>query len=219
MLGNPCGRWKSCGNLFSGIASRTLGHPNQSFSPQLLQSRGAVVNYRIQFEQWVAAPLEQVFPFFSNPSNLPRIMPPGLSTRLVRLCLTSRSTADPEGGTDHPGLAGVGSEIVTSFRIFPWLPWRVEWVAQVVGFEWNRHFADVQKKGPFKSFYHRHEFAAVRRNGVNGTIVRDVIRYEVGFGIFGKWTQNLLVIRKLKQTFQYRQMTLEKLLAQETQPG
>lgn len=177
------------------------------------------MNYRIQFEQWVAAPLEQVFPFFSNPSNLPRIMPPGLSTRLVRLRLTPRSTADQEGGTDHPGLAGVGSEIVTSFRVFPWLPWRAEWIAQVVGFEWNHHFADVQKKGPFKSFYHRHEFAAVRRNGVNGTIVRDVIRYEVRFGIFGKWAQNLLLIRKLKQTFEYRQMTLEKLLAQETQPG
>ena len=27
------------------------------------------------------------------------------------------------------------------------------------------------------------------------------------------------LFRKLKQTFQYRQMTLEKLLAQETQPG
>src|ERR1035438_3262557 len=124
-----------------------------------------------------------------------------------------------EGSADHPGLAGVGSEIVTSFRIFPWLPWRAEWVAQVVGFEWNHHFADVQKKGPFKSFHHRHEFAAVRRNGVNGTIVRDVIRYEVGFGICGKWAQNLLLIRKLKQTFEYRQMTLEKLLAQESQPG
>jgi len=97
-----------------------------------------------------SGPLEQVFPFFSNPSNLPRIRPPGLRTRLVRLRLM-RSTVGPEGSTDHPGLAGVGSEIVTSFRIFPWHPWRAEWIAQVVGFEWNHHFEDVQKKGPFKS--------------------------------------------------------------------
>jgi ligand-binding SRPBCC domain-containing protein len=177
------------------------------------------VNYRIQFEQWVAVPVEQVFRFFSTPNNLPRIMPPGLRTRLVRLSLMARETASPQSSPDHPGLAGVGSEIVTSFRIFPWLPWRAEWVAQVVGFEWNHHFADVQKKGPFKSFHHRHEFAAVRRNGVDGTIVRDVIRYELGFGIFGKRVQNLLLIRKLKQTFEYRQMTLENLLAQESQPG
>jgi hypothetical protein len=54
---------------------------------------------------------------------------------------------------------------------------------------------------------------------VNGTIVRNVIRYEPGLGIFGKWAQNLLLIRTLKQTFEYRQMTLEKLLAQEGQPG
>jgi hypothetical protein len=69
-------------------------------------------------------------------------MPPALRTRLVRLRLM-RSTAGPEGSTDHPGLAGVGSEIATSFRIFLWLPWRAEWVAQVVGFEWNHHFEDV----------------------------------------------------------------------------
>jgi hypothetical protein len=100
------------------------GTSNQYSPLQLLQSRGAVVNNRIQFEQWVAVPVEQVFSFFSNPSNLPRIMPPGLRTRLVRLRLMPRSTDSPESSADHPGLAGVGSEIVSSFRIFPWLPWR-----------------------------------------------------------------------------------------------
>jgi len=96
-----------------------------------------------------SSPVGAGFPFFSNPSNLPCIMPPGLRTRLVRQRLMSRSTAGSEGGTEQPGLAGVGSEIVTSFRIFPWLPWRAEWVAQVVGFEWNHHFADVQLSSPF----------------------------------------------------------------------
>ena len=55
---------------------------------------------RIQFEQWVAVPVEQVFRFFSNPNNLPRIMPPGLRTRLVRQRLMSRS----EGGTEQAGM-------------------------------------------------------------------------------------------------------------------
>jgi hypothetical protein len=44
--------------------------------------------------------LEQVFPFVSNPSDLPRIMPPGLRTRLVRQRLMSRS----EGGTEQAGM-------------------------------------------------------------------------------------------------------------------
>jgi len=70
----------------------------------------------------------------------------------------------------------------------------------------------VQKKGPFKSFHHRHEFAAEVRNGISGTLVRDVIEYEVGFGVFGEGAQKLFVARQLQKIFDYRQKTLEKLL-------
>jgi hypothetical protein len=43
------------------------------------------MNHSVQFEQWFAVPLERVFLFFANPSNLPRIMPPQTGTELVRL--------------------------------------------------------------------------------------------------------------------------------------
>jgi ligand-binding SRPBCC domain-containing protein len=170
--------------------------------------------YRVEFEQWVPVATERVFLFFANPNNLPRIMPPATGTRLAELRLAP-PVRSIEGVRDaNLGLlAGVGSEIVTSFRLFPFLPFRAQWIALITEFEWNHHFADIQKKGPFKRFKHRHEFSAKTQNGMSGTIVRDVIEYDPGFGPLGQLAQKLFIAPSLKQTFEHRQQMLEKLLA------
>jgi ligand-binding SRPBCC domain-containing protein len=76
----------------------------------------------------------------------------------------------------------------------------------------EHHFADIQKKGPFRRFQHRHEFSLETRNGASGTTVRDVIAYDPGFGGLGALAQGLLIAPSRKQTFEYRQKMLEKLL-------
>jgi len=160
-----------------------------------------------QFTQWLPVSIETVFLFFANPDNLPRIMPPKTGTRLTELRLIA-----PAGSRSTPSLAGVGSEIVTSFRLLPPLPLRARWTASITEFEWDHHFADVQKSGPFRRFHHRHEFTAELREGISGTLVRDVIEYEVGIGPLGPWADKLFVTRKLQHAFAYRQAALRKLL-------
>ena len=169
--------------------------------------------HRVEFEQWLPVDVEKVFLFFANPNNLPRIMPPATGTRLAALRLVP-PVASIEGVRDSNlgSLAGVGSEIVTSFRLFPFLPFRAQWIALITEFEWNHHFADIQKKGPFKQFQHRHEFSAKTQNNVEGTIVRDVIDYDPGFGLLGQLANKFFIAPSLQQTFEYRQKTLEKLL-------
>lgn len=171
------------------------------------------MQYYLQFEQWVPFPLDHVFAFFANPNNLPRIMPPATETKIVLLELKPPPPDHSALATLASTLAGPGSKITTSFRIFPFAALHAEWVAHITEFEWNRHFADVQEKGPFKSWHHRHQFAKVVRNGANGTIVRDLVEYEVGFGPLGGIAQNLFVGRQIQQTFAYRQGILESLLA------
>ncbi len=172
------------------------------------------MTHQVQFEQWVPAAIERVFLFFANPGNLPRIMPPETGTELVGLKLRPppRAPAVRASITDRDPLAGVGSEIVTSFRIISFLPFRTQWIALITEFDWNHHFVDVQKEGPFKSFRHRHELRAASRNGVNGTVVRDAIEYDLGFGWPGGLAQRSFVSRQLRLTFEYRQKALEKLL-------
>jgi ligand-binding SRPBCC domain-containing protein len=184
----------------------------------------------VQFQQWVPFPLEQVFLFFADPENLPRIMPPSSRTRIDALKLVSpKSDASTTDGSPARGesgvparldgrdarpstLAGVGSEIVTSFRILPSLPFRAQWIAQITEFEWNRYFADIQTRGPFKSWHHLHEFEVHMRNGVNGTVLRDRIEYDVGFGLLGVAAQKIFVRRRMGQTFGHRHTVLEELL-------
>lgn len=162
--------------------------------------------YHLEFEQWVPFPLDQVFLFFTNPNNLPRIMPPQLGARILRLELIPPANAS--------NLAGTGSTAHISVRMIPFLPFRAPWVARIVDFEWNHHFADIQEKGPFKSWHHRHQFAAEIRDGVTGTLVSDILDYEIGFGPLGAIAQKLFVARQMQQTFAHRQKILESLLAQ-----
>jgi ligand-binding SRPBCC domain-containing protein len=152
-----------------------------------------------------------VFAFFSNPENLPRLMPAAMQTRIDKLHLVR-----PPVSTDSvasPKAVGVGTIITTSFRLFPFLPVRVPWIARITEFEWNHYFADVQEKGPFKRWHHRHEFVEETRNGVKGTMVRDVIEYEVGLGPLEALTNSLFFERRIRATFAARQNHLPHLLS------
>jgi ligand-binding SRPBCC domain-containing protein len=166
--------------------------------------------HHLEFEQWVPFPLERVFGFFSNPENLPRIMPASSGTKLV--VLNRMPAPPPPPGVTGDKAAGTGSTIVTSFQVFPFLPLRAKWVARITDFDWNHYFADVQEQGPFKSWHHRHEFLAETRGEIHGTIVRDVIDYEVGFGFLGAIANALFVRRQMERTFAERQKTLARLL-------
>jgi len=173
------------------------------------------MSYHLEFEHWIPFPPERVFRFFADPHNLPRIMPPASATRILRLDLVPpRHPESAESTVGEPNLfAGIGSTIVTSFRPFPALPFRALWVARITEFEWDHHFADVQEKGPFHSWHHRHEFVAEMRGSAPGTLVRDLIDYEIGFGLLGRLAQGLFVARQMQSIFTHRQKVLQSLLA------
>lgn len=165
----------------------------------------------LEFSDWVSFPLARVFAFFSDPRNLPRLMPRQTETRIDRLDLVS--PPPPPDNSASSQSAGAGTVIETSFRLFPYLPLRARWTACITEFEWNQYFADVQKKGPFKSWHHRHEFLHERRDRVDGTLVRDLIEYEVGFGPLGAIANSIFIERQMRQTFAQRQQALPQLLS------
>jgi ligand-binding SRPBCC domain-containing protein len=165
----------------------------------------------LQFDDWVPFPIAHVFAFFSNPRNLPAIMPAAMDTKLERLCLVQPSLS--HDFTASPDAAGIGTIIETSFRVLPFLPLRALWIARITEFEFNHHFVDVQQKGPFKQWRHRHEFVAEIRDGISGTLVRDSIEYEVGFGPLGALANSLFVAAQMRRTFKLRQQKLPQLLS------
>ncbi len=165
---------------------------------------------RIQLEQWVPVPLGDVFRFFADPHNLPRIMPRTLQARLDGLTIVPPKVA-PEG--NDPPAAGAGSEVLLSFRPFPFFPARASWLARIVEFEWNSYFVDVQARGPFRALRHRHGFRAENRGGRSGTVIEDLVEYDPGFGAVGRLADALLIHPMFRSTFEHRQRAVEEYFA------
>src|SRR5271167_2853086 len=169
------------------------------------------MSQRFEAEQWIAAPLPRVFAFFADPRNLPRIMPPKQGATLVQLNLVPPPFPADATPPDGERMAGVGTEIVFKFRAIPHLPMHERWTALITEFSLNEHFNDTQKQGPFRRWDHTHSFAAKTINGRQGTLIHDVVEYEVGFGMIGRMLERLFFQRRLRATFEYRKTALEKI--------
>ena len=82
----------------------------------------------------------------------------------------------------------------------------------IESWEPGRGFVDRQVTGPYREWHHRHEFIAQTQHAVEGTLLRDTVEYEVGFGVLGRIANQLVVIRQMRHTFLARQRVLESLL-------
>jgi ligand-binding SRPBCC domain-containing protein len=170
---------------------------------------------RFQTEQWVSFPVELVFAFFANPANLPHLMPRKFETLIEDARIEPpppRPVVADESRRFKSVAAGVGSEIMISFYPIPWVPRRVSWLVRITEFKWNNHFCDAQVRGPFTAFNHRHGIEAEFREGQEGTLVRDVLEYELPYGWLGRMG-GWLVQRQLAKSFAYRQKRLPEILA------
>jgi ligand-binding SRPBCC domain-containing protein len=165
--------------------------------------------------QWLPYPVELVFAFFANPSNLPHLMLPRQKTRIEDARLQPpppRPVAADPARRFLSVAAGVGTEILISFLPIAWVPRRVSWLGRITEFVWNSHFCDEQVRGPFTSFGHRHGIQAEMRDGIEGTLVSDEIEFGLPYGVIGL-AGSLLVRRELKHAFVYRQKRLPEILA------
>jgi len=170
---------------------------------------------RFETKQWVPFPVELVFAFFANPSNLPHLSPPAQKTRIEDLRIQPpppRPVARDPARRFRSIAAGTGSEILISFRPLRWIPPRLSWMARIVQFEWNSQFIDEQVRGPFKQFRHRHGVAVLEQDGVEGTTVTDSIEFALPGGLLSG-PASVLVRGQIESSFAYRQKRLPEILA------
>lgn len=164
--------------------------------------------------QWLPVTRSRVFAFFSYPENLPRIMPPELQVRSERAALVP-----PHAGVgavfenlEMDKAAGAGSEFVFSFRPLPWAPIRMDWHARIEEYELGSYFRDTQVSGPMRRWSHRHEFESENRDGVDGTLIRDRVEFEIGYGWAGKLLERYFVLPAMRKSFEHRQEQVKQAL-------
>ena len=168
-------------------------------------------SYTYISEQWIPAALDDVFAFFADPRNLPRLSPPELDIKLGKLELVSPGFVPAGYGARGAQMAGAGSSIGIRFHP-PEFPLPMAHTAHITEFVWGRYFRDQTSHWPLLRWDHKHEFSALERNGVAGTLVRDLVRYSLGPGPFGALLHRLFVRRAIAEMFAYRQRALEKII-------
>ena len=145
--------------------------------------------YRLERQQIVPRPRDEVFAFFADARNLEMLTPAFLNFRILSpLPLEIRS----------------GTLIDYQIRLGG-LPMR--WRTRIESFEAPLRFVDVQLSGPYRYWHHVHEFHDVS----GGAKVLDRVTYALPFGFLGSLAHRLVVRRTLERIFDYRQRRLAEL--------
>lgn len=145
--------------------------------------------FQIENHLIIQASLEEVWKFFSNPNNLAVLTPPDLRLQFPEV---------------PPSQMAVGQ--ITKHTISPFAGFRFRWEGEIIEIKEERHFIDVQRKGPFAYWRHQHIF----REKADGTEVMDHLEYSLPFGVLGLIVQPL-IHKQLVRMFEYRNEKLKQI--------
>ena len=130
----------------------------------------------------IRASPERVFEFHEQANVLSLLIPLWESARVIQPAKISE----------------VGTEAIIETQIVG--PIKVRWVARHTLYDPPRLFEDVQVKGPFRSWRHRH----IIESHPEGAVLRDEIDYEPALGFLGRAVAPILVQKRLQKLFEYR---------------
>ncbi|MFO7552637.1 MAG: SRPBCC family protein [Haliea sp.] len=145
--------------------------------------------YQLYTSQFLPTSLEEAWAFISNPSNLRHITPESMGFEI-------RSTL-PE--KMYPGM-------MISYTVKPLWGIKTTWVTEITHVSDMKYFIDEQRVGPYSLWHHEHHLDPVK----GGVVMRDIVTYKPPFGILGKLANWLIIKRKLRHIFQYREHALER---------
>jgi ligand-binding SRPBCC domain-containing protein len=136
----------------------------------------------LERQQWIDAPLAELFDFFARAENLERITPAWLHFEI--------RTASP---------IEMGRDTRIDYRIrLAGMPLR--WRTRIEAWEPPSCFVDRQEKGPYRLWMHLHAFEPVGR----GVLMTDRVRYALPLGPLGRAAHGLAVRASLAAIFDHR---------------
>jgi ligand-binding SRPBCC domain-containing protein len=137
---------------------------------------------RFEKQSFIRASTQRVFEFHEQPNVLTLLTPPSEKACVIQSAKISE----------------VGSQAMVETRILG--PIKATWVAEHTLYDPPYMFEDIQIKGPFRSWRHRHMVEAHS----DGAILRDEIDYEPPLGFLGRLLAPILIQKRLQKLFDYR---------------
>jgi ligand-binding SRPBCC domain-containing protein len=147
--------------------------------------------YTLKREQQLYCDIASAWSFFSSPHNLSRITPKEMGF----VVLSNLNDSEIYKG------------MIIDYSVKPLLGIPLKWQTQITEVDYQKSFIDFQKKGPYKLWRHHHEFIPNQK----GVLMIDTVDYELPFGFIGNIMHSLIVKKKLKSIFDYRNEVLERV--------
>jgi len=146
--------------------------------------------YQLHTRQFLPVSLEEAWDFVSSPYNLKHITPESMGFEILSKDLPEKM---------YPGM-------IISYTVKPLLGIKTTWVSEITHVREMKYFVDEQRVGPYSLWHHEHHLEAVE----GGVLMRDVVTYRPPFGILGKLANRIIIKRKLRDIFLYRENALNK---------
>jgi ligand-binding SRPBCC domain-containing protein len=148
--------------------------------------------YALKYETFIPTTLDKAWDFFSSPLNLQKITPPDMS-----IVVTSDSD---ERTKIYPGM-------IITYKISPLLGIKFNWMTEITHVKEKEYFVDEQRFGPYALWHHQHHFKQME----GGVLMTDIVNYAIPYGFIGRIVNSLLVEKKLKKVFDFREETIGHL--------
>jgi ligand-binding SRPBCC domain-containing protein len=148
-----------------------------------------MARYHFHDRQVLPVSVTELFNFLIQPQNLEQIM-----AKAMRVKVISSSTPVIEHGT-----------VIDYTFQKNGIPLR--WQSEITEFEPNVYFADLQTRGPFRYWLHKHILKPV----AEGTEITDDLTFEPPLGILGEIAYHAFIRRDIERIFSLRKKRMEEL--------
>jgi ligand-binding SRPBCC domain-containing protein len=147
--------------------------------------------YQYKREQFFKHPISDLWNFISRPENLKKITPDYMGFDII----------------SKEQLNEMYEGMIIAYKVSPILGIKTTWVTEITHIRDQKYFVDEQRVGPYKLWHHQHFLEEKEK----GTLMSDIISYQPPFGIIGSLANKIMVRRKLKEIFDYREKVLRQI--------
>ncbi|RCH55529.1 hypothetical protein DJ568_06455 [Mucilaginibacter hurinus] len=146
--------------------------------------------YTLKWEQSIPITLEEAWDFFSSPINLAKITPGGMGFKIT---------------SDYTEQTQMYEGMLITYKIAPLFGIKMNWMTEITHIHPQKeYFIDEQRFGPYAMWHHEHHFKPIK----GGTKMTDILTYAIPYGAVGTLANRLLVQKKVKHIFSYREKAI-----------
>lgn len=97
--------------------------------------------------------------------------------------------------------------MIITYKVSPLFGIKLNWMTEITHVKEKEYFIDEQRFGPYALWHHQHHFKQVD----GGILMTDQVNYAIPYGFIGRIANRLIVRKKLKDIFDYREKVIKQI--------